>query len=285
MRGLVTIVLAALMATNVAWAQTDTEEGTIYLSGNKESSVTSKDGRMQLTLNGLNFDFGAKKSSERTVVHTRKSSGKSVYFGIVGIGSPNINHLAAVELGVNTLVNTDYSAYTPEEANAMLFSSRKAVSFTCNIATLNAPLNKRRTLVASMAFGITSENYTFAGPYTMELRDGMMHPVKIDDNPKKSKLTATYIHMPIMLDWNIKSNFFIAAGINFDVLVGSHLKYKFPKTKIKDELMLSPVQVGLTARIGWKRIYGFVNYAFVDMFKQGGGPKGKRLSAGVGFWF
>lgn len=285
MRGIITLLVAVLMATNIAWAQTENDESTIYLNGNKESSVTSKDGRMQLKLNGLNFDFGPKKSGERTVVYTKSSSDKGAYFGVLGIGSPHFNHFAAVEMGVNTLVNTDYSAYTPEEANALLFSSRKAVSFNCNIATLNVPLNKRRTLVTSMAFGITSENYTFAGPYTMELRDGMMRPVKLDDNTKKSKLTATYIHIPITLDWNISHHFFLSAGINLDVLIGSHLKYKFPKTKIKSELMLSPIQVGLTARAGWKRIYGFVNYAFVDMFKQGGGPKGKRLSAGVGFWF
>lgn len=285
MRAIITLLLATLFVTSSAWAQEQVEETTIYLSSDKESSLTSKDGRLQLSLNGLNFDFGPKQQEKNQVVRTSKPENKSVYFGILGIGSPNFNHFAAVEIGANTLVNTDYSAYSPEEANAMLFSSRKAVSFNCNIATLNVALNKQRTLVASMAFGVTSENYTFAGPYTMELREGMMRPVKLDDNIKKSKLTATYIHMPITLDWNIKHHFFLSAGINFDVLAGSHLKYKFPKTKIKEDLMLSPVQVGLTARIGWKRLYGFVNYAFVDMFKQDRGPKGKRLSAGVGFWF
>ena len=285
MKGLLTILVASLFATNVAWAQTDMEDNIIYLSGNKDSSITSKDGRLQLTLNGLNFDFGPKQKSKSGVVHSTKNKNNSVYFGILGIGSPCFNHFAAVELGVNTLVNTDYSAYSPEEANAMLFSSRKAVSFNCNIATLNVPLNKRRTLVTSMAFGVTSENYTFAGPYTIELRDGMMRPVALAENTKKSKLTATYIHIPVTLDWNINRDFFISAGINLDILAESHLKYKFPKHKIKDDLMLNPVQVGLTARIGWKRLYGFVNYAFVDMFKHEAGPKGKRLSAGVGFWF
>ena len=285
MRGIITTLLVMIFTTTTSWSQEQTEDVTIYLSSNKESSLTTKDGRMQLSLNGMNFDFGPKQQEKSSVVRAQKSANQGVYFGILGIGSPSFNHFAAVELGVNTLVNTDYSAYTPEEANAMLFSSHKAVSFNCNIATLNVALNKRRTLVTSMAFGVTCENYTFAGPYTMELRDGMMRPVELAENTKKSKLTATYIHIPVTLDWNINRHFFIAAGINLDILAGSHLKYKFPKHKIKGELMLNPIQVGLTARVGYKRLYGFVNYAFVDMFKQEAGPKGKRLSAGVGFWF
>ena len=53
MRGIITMLVAVLMATNIAWAQTENDESTIYLNGNKESSVTSKDGRMQLKLNGM----------------------------------------------------------------------------------------------------------------------------------------------------------------------------------------------------------------------------------------
>ena len=87
------------------------------------------------------------------------------------------------------------------------------------------------------------------------------------------------------LDWNIDRNFSISAGVNFDILVNSQLKYKFPKTTIDGVVRLTPIQLGATARIGWKRLYGYVNYSFIDMFRAGTGPKAKRLSAGVGFWF
>jgi hypothetical protein len=119
----------------------------------------------------------------------------------------------------------------------------------------------------------------------MEYRDGMMRPLAIDGEIKKSKMVASYFHVPITLDWNIKSDFFISAGVNVDILTGSHLKYKFPKTKIKEEITLNPVQVGLTARVGWKRIYVFTNYAFNDIFKEGTGPEGHRLSVGMGIGF
>ena len=69
------------------------------------------------------------------------------------------------------------------------------------------------------------------------------------------------------------------------MLIGSHLKYKFPKTTIDDTITLNPVQFGITGRVGWKRFYGFVNYSFIDMYKKGSGPGGKRLSAGAGIWF
>ena len=119
----------------------------------------------------------------------------------------------------------------------------------------------------------------------MEYREGMMRPLAIDANLKKSKMVASYFHVPLTLDWNIKEGFFISAGVNLDILMGSHLKYKFPKTKIKDEITLNPVQVGFTARIGWKRIYVFTNYAFNEAFKAGTGPKANRFSVGMGIGF
>ena len=94
-----------------------------------------------------------------------------------------------------------------------------------------------------------------------------------------------YTLLKPIVDWNIKHNFFISAGANLDILMTTQTRYKFPKTIIQDKATISPIQVGVTARIGWKRLYGYVNYSFIDLFREGTGPKGKRLSAGVGIWF
>lgn len=285
-----TIILAIITGCiTTTHAQTnDQQSNTLYIGNSADNSISNKDGKMRLTLNGMCFDFGSSENKSNITVTTDylETSRKKAYYGFLGIGSPNFNHHAFMEIGASILTQLDYSAYTPEEANALMFSNNKAVHVTMNVGTLNVPLNKSRSLVLSTSFGFTCENYTFAGDYTMKFEDGMMRPVALEGKIKKSKLGASYFHVPITLDWNINnSDFFISAGVTLDVLMSSHLKYKFPKTIIDGEVTLNPIQVGATARIGWKRLYAFANYSFIDMFKAGTGPKARRLSAGMGIWF
>lgn len=285
-----TIILAIItgcIATTHAQTN-DQQSNTLYIGNSADNSISNKDGKMRLTLNGMCFDFGSSENKSNITVTTDylETSRKKAYYGFLGIGSPNFNHHAFMEIGASILTQLDYSAYTPEEANALMFSNNKAVHITMNVGTLNLPLNKSRSLVLSTSFGFTCENYTFAGDYTMKFEDGMMRPVALEGKIKKSKLGASYFHVPITLDWNINnSDFFISAGVTLDVLMSSHLKYKFPKTIIDGEVTLNPIQVGATARIGWRRLYAFANYSFIDMFKAGTGPKARRLSAGMGIWF
>ena len=296
MKKVFTLALCLLLISLGCYAQqTDNQDQqqVIYIGSGDDKSVSSNDGRLSIMLNGSRIEIGRKtvkgdnaaksipSEADVAVVRPRRKA----YFGVFGIASPNINHFAFIEIGANTLVDTDYSMYSPEDAAAMMFGNRESVSATFNFGVINVPLNPRRTLVASMAIGMAQENYSFASNHTLEYRDGMMYPVALDAKTKKSKLMVTYLHLPFVLDWNIKSDFFISAGVNLDILGGSALKYKFPKTTVKNIATLNPIQVGVTARLGWKRLYAFANYAFVDMFKEGTGPRGKRLSAGMGFWF
>ena len=287
MKRLVTLLYIAVLMTGTAYAQEAAEtpineDKVIYLDSDGKSTVTSNNGNLSITINGSRFDIGNGKIEH---VATTQKRPQRAYFGFMGFDSPSFNHLAFFEAGTNMLVNTDYSMYTPEEANALMFSSTKSVSYTLNLGTLNVPLTSNRSLVFSMAYGFTVEDFSFNDNYTIKYSDGMMRPVQLEGAIKKSKFNTTYFHMPMTLDWNIKHNFFISAGINLDILLSTTTKYKFPKTTVQDKATVSPVQVGATARIGWKRLYGYVNYSFIDLFREGTGPGGKRLSAGLGIWF
>jgi hypothetical protein len=254
----------------------------VYIDSEGANSISSNNGNLNITLNGSRFEIGNSKI-EHVETPVRKT--QRAYFGIFGFGSPNFNHIGFFEIGANMLVGADYSMYSPEDANALMFSSTKSISYSFNVGTLNVPLTPKRSLVFSMAFGFTFEDFAFNDNYTFKYMDGMMRPVALEGSIKKSKFSASYFRIPVMLDWNIKHNFFISAGANLDILMSTQTRYKFPKTIIQDKATISPIQVGVTARIGWKRLYGYVNYSFIDLFREGTGPKGKRLSAGVGIWF
>jgi hypothetical protein len=286
MKRLFTIITLALLVSGVAQAQETTtayKDNVMYLDSEGNSAISSNNGNLSVMLNGSRFEIGNGKIEHIDKQATKKP--QRAYFGFMGLDSPSFNHIAWFEIGANTFVQTDYSMYSPEDANALMFSSTKSINYSFNVGTLNVPLNPSRSLVFSMAYGFTLEDYAFNSNNTFKYIDGMMRPVPLDGNIKKSKFSTSYFHIPMMLDWNIKHNFFVAAGVNLDILMATSTRYKFPRTTVQDRVTVNPIQVGATARIGWKRLYGYVNYSFVDLFREGTGPKGKRLSAGVGIWF
>ena len=137
-----------------------------------------------------------------------------------------------------------------------------------------------------MGVGLAWENYVFAGNYSMRYTNAMMRPIELDGGIKKSKLMARYLHMPALLNYSHKNKFFVAAGVNLDVLIGTRLKHKDPKIVYKSETVtLAPIQVSGTVRLGTDDLYSFINYSPMEMFKVGTGPGGQRLSAGIGFNF
>ena len=286
MKHLISIFILGVFMIGAVCAQETTtvnEEKVVYLDSEGNNAISSNNGNLSIMLNGSRFEIGNGKIEHVEVASIKKP--QRAYFGFMGLDSPSFNHIAWFEIGTNAFVNTDYSMYSPEDANALMFSSTKSINYSFNVCTLNVPLTQSRSFVFSMAFGFTLEDYAFNSNHTFKSIDGMMRPVALEGNIKKSKFSTSYFHIPMMLDWNIKHSFFISAGANLDILMSTQTRYKFPKTIIQDKATISPIQVGVTARIGLKRLYGYVNYSFIDLFREGTGPKGKRLSAGVGIWF
>lgn len=310
-------------STAMAMAQSEeklSEDNTIYINNSGDNVKMSEDGGLTLVLNGMRIKLGnSKVDNENSGYSVRFSDGTTIAltkkqieslpaetlakltaqdepkkrskfeervgFGFCGLDSPSYNHFAAIEVGTNIFTLSDYSAYSPEEAQQLSFTRSKSRYMAVNLVTMNVLLNRRKTLVASMAFGFTTEYYRFSGDYTMEFRDGMVHAVALDSSVKRSEMQHTMIHLPITLDWNIKRGWFLSVGANIDVSMGTSLFYKKPRTTVTGVVKTNPVQIGLTARVGWRRLYGFVNYSPMELFKHGTGPKIYRMSAGMGFWF
>jgi hypothetical protein len=129
------------------------------------------------------------------------------------------------------------------------------------------------------------ENYTFANKVSLKYENGLFDVIQLDESIKKSKININYIHIPLLFDWNIRKGFFISAGGVLDILMGSKLSYKKPKTTVESRLPLNPVQVGVTARIGWNRLYAFANYSPLNMYRKSTEISANRMSVGVGLFF
>ncbi|MDE6862064.1 MAG: PorT family protein [Alistipes sp.] len=274
--------LLSIAAVCAAEAQ-QTDSSTIYLNEQQQSSLRASDDTATLSIGGLELTFG-----ERTPVMTlgayptKNESRTKISFA--GINGASYNHLSLMEFGFCQLVNTDYGAYAAEDHGFLDLNNGKSIHVAFNFVTFNTVLNRSRTLGLSIGMGLSVENYTFSNDLTIKYSEGMMRPEPIDPSYKKSKLVATYLHMPVLLDWNIIKRMFISAGLNFDLNIGGHTKIKFPKEKYRN-CHLNPFNVGATVRFGFQRLYVYGNYSFMEMFKQDSAPKAHRMSVGLGLWF
>lgn len=261
---------------------TTTAQQMIPLDSKGESSVAAKDGKLDLSIAGMNFSFGGQKKTESK---SESKTTQKVNYTFGGVSMAKNNHLALLEIGTNFTVNNYFDKYDGAVRDALNFSNHKSICCTINLMTMNVPLNPKRTLGFTMGFGFAMENYTFADKVTLKYEGGSFDIIQLDEGIKKSKININYIHIPLLFDWNIRKGFFVSAGGQLDILMGSKLSYKRPKTTIEGKLPLNPVQVGVTARIGWRRIYAFANYSLLNMYKKSTEISANRISVGVGLFF
>lgn len=266
-----------------AAAAQQTDSSKIYLDEQQQSFLSASGDTATLSVGGLELTFGEQQPALTLGTYSTKNESRAKV-SFAGINGVSYNHLSLMEFGFCQIVNTDYGAYAAEERDFMNLNNGKSIHVAFNFVTFNTTLNKSRTLGLSIGLGLSVENYVFSDDLTIKYSEGMMRPEPIDASYKKSKLVATYLHMPVLLDWNIKKGLFLSAGLNFDLNIGGHTKIKFPKEKYRN-CHLNPFNVGATVRFGFRRLYVYGNYSLMEMFKQDQGPKAHRMSVGVGLWF
>ncbi len=274
-------LFSVAIVASAAAQQTDNSK--IYLNEQQQTSLSASGHTATLSVGGLELIFGEQDPALTLGVypHNNESNTKISFAGFNGV---SYNHLSLMEFGLCQIVGTDYGAYAAEDRGFMDLNNGKSIHVAFNFVTFNTLLTKSRTLGLSIGLGLSVENYVFSNDLTIKYADGMMRPEPIDASYKKSKLVATYLHVPVLLDWNIKKGLFLSAGFNFDLNIGGHTKIKFPKEKYRN-CHLNPFNVGATVRLGFQRLYVYGNYSFMEMFKQDQGPKAHRMSVGLGLWF
>ena len=195
-------------------------------------------------------------------------------------------HWAAFELCFNGLYNTDYSLYDGDDF--MDLDQPKSLGVNINFLEYNVALrNDRIGLVTGM--GWTMNNYRFDNEITIKREDGIIVPVDIEpDGFEKSKLTVSYLTVPLLLEFQIPVNgssnqLFVSGGVIGGINIGSHTKVKNDHSKSKDHgsFNINPFQYALTGRVGLKDINLFATYSLSPLFKDGKGPEMFPFSIGI----
>jgi len=199
-------------------------------------------------------------------------------------------HWEGIEFGFNAFDRPDYSMYDAADKDFMSLNQGKSMEFNFNFYELNIGLIKNYVgLVSGM--GLSFNNYRFENPYTLEKIGNITEPHFLTyDNLSKTKLTITYLNVPLLLEFQIPVNqnegrLFINAGIIGGVKIGSHTKVKHGDIKDKDRngFNINSFNYAATARIGYKDISLFAKYSLTSLFEAGKGPELTPFTIGISF--
>lgn len=205
-------------------------------------------------------------------------------------------HWSFFEMGINTFTDPDYSMYGGSVAPADFLEQNfnKAIEVNLNpfhtsIGIINGRSKKSAKLGIVTGLGFSFNNYVFDNNITLVKNNGRIEPIDLMTSQgidaKKTKLTTTYLNVPVALEFTFPGNdLFIAAGVTGGVKLGSHTKYKTDSKKEKEhgDYYLNPFRYGVTARVGYKGLSIFGTYYMSEMFREGKGPVTTPFSIGIG---
>jgi hypothetical protein len=177
--------------------------------------------------------------------------------------------------------DNSYAAYPDSEKEFMTLNVWKTDYVAFNLSTISTSLVRGGWLGATLGIGVAYNGYSLDQPTALAKIDRMLRPVGTEHSLDKCKIRSWWFHVPLVLEFNPTSNFFVSAGGYTDLMFWSGAKWKSPKQKLSDPY-INPLQVGLTARIGFRDFYFFGKYSLSEFFQTGKGPRLNQYTFGIG---
>ncbi len=196
---------------------------------------------------------------------------------------------AGVEFGANLLHMENYAMYASADQGFFDIDTPKSISFNLNFAEF-AFSNKHKTVALVTGMGFSFMDYRFEPDMGIakDETSGMIIPVDLPGEPKKSKLSVSYLTVPMILQvaTPLKRNrtpLTLGAGVIGGLNIGSHTKVKYQDAKEKDRrnFNINPLKYDLTGRIGMGDISLFANWGMTSLFKTDKGPDIRPLTVGL----
>jgi hypothetical protein len=108
---------------------------------------------------------------------------------------------------------------------------------------------------------------------------------------KKNKLVASYLTVPLLIEFNTSQNpkktVHLAIGVIGGLRLGSHVKLvkevegKETKTKLRNDFNLNPWRYDATVRLGFRNYTLFGSYGLPNLFKDNKGPELSPFTVGL----
>jgi hypothetical protein len=204
-------------------------------------------------------------------------------------------HWSGIEWGMNNFLDGGFTLSREGDAGFMDLNTGRSAAINLNFAQFSLGFGTSY-FGAVTGMGIEFNNYFFDNNYTIAEIDDQVVGVPLDgSNLKKSKLTTTFLRIPLLLEGqfprtNRGKRVFISAGVVGGFKLGSHTKVVVDnngkdKNKDRDDFNINPLRYGLTARLGYGCIAVYSDYYFTTMFVRDKGPELHPFNVGLSLTF
>ncbi len=203
-------------------------------------------------------------------------------------------HYAAFEIGLNNYFDSEFSMSRTPENQFMDLNTGRSINVNINIFDYGIGFGTDMFGLGT-GLGFEFSNYFFDANNTiMKNQDGVVinNPIAVDVT--KSKLTTTFVTVPLYLEVQFPRHgdrVFIQGGIVGGAKIGSHTKIVFredgrkEKEKVRDDFNLNSLRYGLTARIGYDNWNLYANYYLMPLFEENKGPELYPFNIGLALNF
>lgn len=186
-----------------------------------------------------------------------------------------------IDLGVNGILNEDYGSNLSDDPLSGMLEPKLGSSryIALNMVQVKGRIVKDYVGIVS-GLTIQSYNWKFSGSNELNLNSDTMITPTVDKNVSKNKLRATYIGIPVLLEFNTsldpKKAFHITAGVVGKVRIGNMYKQKFSldgndnKASLKGDLGLNRWAADATLRVGYRKLTFFGQVGLLPLFDNNG---------------
>ena len=201
------------------------------------------------------------------------------------------SHWAGFEMGVNLLMNDEFSNTAPEGYDFLDQRPEKSIALNFNVADYEIDLYRKNIMLVT-GIGFSVQNYRFNSD--AYLAPDSSNVTSIGDPSftlSKNKLVTGYINVPLLVEFNTSENpkktFHIAVGVIGGVRVHTHLKLiedsgeNEVKHKIFDDFNVNPWRADATVRLGYRNFTVFGSYGLTHFFRDNKEPELHALTMGV----
>lgn len=195
--------------------------------------------------------------------------------------------------GINGLAKTDYSGYP--ESGQDFFEPELLRSYVININLLQFSKGlqrSRNTIGLVTGLGLELQSWYLDDHITVKEGSFRLEPVELDyDDPRKSKLTSSYLSIPFLAEFQIPikhygNRLYFSTGIIVSKRLSTHTKIKYThqnksyKLKSPDDYYLRDFRTSVTFRAGYRWINVFATYDLQQLFVDKKGPETFPYSVG-----
>ena len=188
-------------------------------------------------------------------------------------------HWAGVDLGFTILMNDNFNT---DFATTPYWKNDPARSIVWNLNLLEHKFNFGTPFVGlTTGLGFSFTSVAFRDGYIINSStDSLFAAVDTVNTYSKNKLKASYLTIPLLLEFNISTNsdknFYLAAGVVGGVRMTSKIKRngefadgKEFEEREKGTYSLSPFKLDAALRMGYGSFGVFANYSLLPLFESG----------------